>query len=1318
MKTKFSLLFLFFILNALCIAQDVKVLSSNSSSLVIEYSPVITDTSIIVVNGQNYVNLNIKGTRIENINVPGVTQVPVKEINIGVPTEFGNSIRIISTNYSSLEGMYIFNPDYERDSISIYPKYSVAQSNEAESINDVVSFGEYGLVRSLPVQTIKIYPVQADLENNKIKILSRVVFSVNFSSSAAQTENISEDFLAGVVLNWDVAKKWGVKKQQTLSKVSQTLTAGTWYRFETPEEGIYKIDRNFLQGLGINVSVIDPRTIKIFGTGGYNLPENYNLTNRAKFEEVAIFISGEQDGVFDEADYILFYGRGPEFWEFNSSQKKIVRVKHSYSKKNYFWLSYGGSNGKRMSEKQSLNVAGAIAQQSTYSYRSYDKDSVNVGFTGRDYYGDELNSGTRSRTYITTLNGIVPSSKINYRFRLANVSQPTIPVRVEESGNLIYSTTIYGTADYVLGRSVTGTGSYTGNLTDERSNLKFTINSGESTAKVYIDYFEIEYQRNLAASADNLIIFTDPIGGTLQYAVTNFSSGNILVYDISDYKNVKSITGGIVSGGQITFQTSETQSNSSKYIALTSAAFKTPSNGTAVNIPGIKEITSGAQLIVISSKNLQTQAERYANYRASQSPYNFSSSVFYVDDILNEFSGGAMDPTAIRDFLKHAYDTWQTKPIYVLLLGDGDFDYFNTVRETADYNLVPTYQTIESLDELDSYATDDYYARVSGNDVKVDLALGRLCVQTPEEADAVIDKIIKYETGLEKGIWQTNITLVADDGPQKVGWDDGSLHTSQSETIANVKVPKYFNKNKLYLAAFPTVVSGLGRRKPAVNTAIIDAINNGTLILNYIGHGNPSVWAHESVFEKATTIPQIKNENYFFLTAATCDFGKYDDPEVQSSTELMINMENSGAIGAFTAARVVYANQNAAINELLYTNLFSNGSDNLPNTIGRAYFFTKQTRTIDNDEKFHLFCDPTIRLNTPILPAVIDSVNSQSVQNNVQINALGNVEVKGRVNNLDGTNSAFDGEAIVSVYDSDRRQELKEMSYTITLQGGLIYRGRTNVVNGEFEAGFVVPKDISYENTNGKITAYVFNSETNGVGYTSNILVGGTNPNAVNDGNGPNIEIYFDDINFENSYLVNPDFTLIAKLSDQTGLNTTGTGIGHKLEGIFNDDETNPIDLTNYFIGDLNSSGKSGVINYRFTSLEPGDYKIKIKAWDVFNNFSVEEALFTVVSPEAGLTVREVYNYPNPFSSNTTFTFQHNVASAVNVRIKVYTIAGRLIREIEEDDLIDKFVRINWDGRDEDGNQIANGTYLYKLIVESSDGNYKENVLGKLAVIR
>lgn len=1328
MNKKFSIIFLFFILNISLSAQDIKIISSSTSSIVVEYRPVYLDTISRSIQGEKYLELVISGAAVDNTDEAGQTQRPAKEINIGVPSEFGNTIQIISSDYSLLEGKYVPNPTYVKDSVALSPVYRIAESNSSEEINDeLVSFGEFGLVRNLRVQSIKIRPVIADNINNKIKVYNKIVFSINFGSATSSVETIENDLLSGAVINWDVAKKWGIKEEKKLSKVNSVLAVGDWYRFETTEEGIYKIDRSFLQNLGIDLTALDPRTIQIYGNGGYALPESTSANGSRKFQEVAVYVDGESDGSFDANDYILFYGRGTEFWEYNSSTKKIERVKNPYSKKSYCWLTYGTTTGKRIANKSSIESQNVFAQPYTYSYITLDKDSVNVGKTGRDYYGDELNVSTKSRVYTNQLNGLVSGSRINYKFRFANVSDPVMGFKAEETNTLIYSTNIYGTAgtDYSFGRSITASAVYNSTLTDNRSSLKFTITTSASNAKLLIDYFEIEYQRQLNAAGDNLIFFSKDTTAVIRYAVGGFSNGTLQAFDVTNFADVKLISGSVISGAQINFQASEIFGNVSRYLAVSSAGFKTPSNGTKVENSNIKGNTSGTELIVITNKSIKSQAERYGAYRANESPYKVSTSVYYVDEILNEFSAGMMDPTAIRDFIKFAYENWQTKPNYVFLFGDGDFDYLNTIKEAADKNLVPTYQTVESLNELASYPMDDYYSRIAGNDSKADIAIGRLPVQNDEEAKYVVDKIIKYETGLDKDLWRTTVTLVADDGPAGFNEitrqydDDFSTHTAQSETLARIKIPSYFDKRKIYLVAYSTVISALGKRKPTVNTAIIDAVNNGTLILNYIGHGNPGVWAHESVFERASTIPQLKNEDYFFLTAATCDFGKYDDPEEQSSTEIMLNMENAGAVGAFTASRVVFANLNAAINELFYSNLFSkNGESNLPIRIGKAYFWTKQVKSGTNDEKFHLFCDPTLRLAQPVLPVSVDSVNSQSVQTAVQINALGNVKIEGTVKNLDGTKSDYSGEAIVSVYDSDRSQYFAEMFYTVSYQGGLIYRGRTNVTSGNFQTEFVVPKDIAYENKNGKISAYIFNDESDGTGYTNNIIIGGTNPNAINDGKGPEIEIFFDDETFENSYLVNPDFTLIAKLSDQTGLNTTGTGIGHKLEAILNESENNTIDLTNYFVGDLNSGGKSGVVKYKFTSLEPGDYKIKLKAWDVFNNFASQETQFTVISPETGLTVREVYNYPNPFSSNTTFTFQHNINGTINVRIKIYTIAGRLIKELEEHDLLDKFVRVNWDGRDEDGNSIANGTYLYKILVESSDGNYKDNVLGKLAVIK
>jgi hypothetical protein len=294
---------------------------------------------------------------------------------------------------------------------------------------------------------------------------------------------------------------------------------------------------------------------------------------------------------------------------------------------------------------------------------------------------------------------------------------------------------------------------------------------------------------------------------------------------------------------------------------------------------------------------------------------------------------------------------------------------------------------------------------------------------------------------------------------------------------------------------------------------------------------------------------------------------------------------------------------------------------------------------------------------------------------------------------------------------------VEQPDITINLQGGIIFRGQVSVTNGKFNSNFIVPKDISYENQNGKVVFLFYDNNADGLGFTSNIVVGGTDTTAVNDKTGPKIDIYFDDVTFKNSYLVNTNSKLIIKLSDPTGLNTTGTGIGHNIEGVLNDDINNPIDFTTYFTGDLDAGGKSGQVNYQFNNLNEGNYKLQVKAWDVFNNFSIETTYFDVVSGNS-LTVSDVYNYPNPFSGKTTFTFQQNLNKTFDVKIKIYTVAGRLIKVIDSYGVHDKYVTIEWDGKDQDGGLLANGVYFYKVILKSTDDSFSQSVIGKLAVVR
>ena len=1317
MKSKLFIVVLFFLfLDTITAKEEIRVISSNQSSLTIEYSPNYSEVRKETIDGNTYLSVPFDGADGFSNDLIGKIFLMHKNIQIGVPSEFGNTIQVISTQHSIITGKIA--PVRGDKNIS---RQEIAKAEQSFQNQELVSFGEFGYSRDFPLQSILVAPVQYNPETDEIMLYSKIVFRVNFGKVVNNTKTVENKNLSKIIPNYNIAKNWG-KENSVLNKSNPNSTKliGTWYRFKAPNEGIYKITRSELASLGIDAETVDPRKIKIFNNGGFALNESVQTSTPYGMNENAILVIGEEDGVFNQNDYILFYGRGTDFWEFQVSSSKIERYHNPFSKNNYYWISFGGENGKRMVKLPSMNSASSIEQTTSVAFLSLDDDKINIGRSGRDYWGDEFNTSTKSHTYINNLESRNESSNIIYNYRIVNSSKNLQTLTVSDNGKAIltHSLSGYGSNEYSWGVSADKTAQLSGSLPENRSALKFEVSISSSDAKAYLDYYEIEYLRNLKILTDEVILFNDVNRNEVKYKLSNFSSSDIQVFDITDFANVKSILSPDISGGQVDFTVSEGDGYKSKYIVLASNKLKSISEITKVEIP--KSIVSGegAEYIIITDKKFSANAERLAAYRKNDAPQKLSTKVVFVEDILNEFSYGMMDPTAIRNFLKYGYENWQIKPFFVLLFGDGDYDYYNV--EGYSKNFVPTYQTKESLQELASYPMDDFYSRIVGNDAVADLAIGRINIQTTAEASNVVDKIIAYELP-DNGIWKNSITLVADDRETTEGIE-ANLHTPQSETLVAKRIPGFMETNKIYLAAYPTIITGFGRRKPEVNEAIINAINQGTLILNYIGHGNPDVWAHEGVFERTSSIPSLKNDKLFFLTAATCDFGRFDDPTVQSSTEELLLAENRGMIGGFSAARVVYSHANEAINLELYSNLLSTSLEYMANsTVGEAFYLTKTKMYSTNDRKFHLFCDPAIRLNVPKNPASIVKVNNKDLATDVQLKALSQVSIDGVVNNFDGTtNSAFNGEAVITVYDSEIVKKLPELGTAIdarmVVPGGVIFRGRATINNGKFDTKFTVPQDISYENRNGKITAYITDSETDGIGFTENVIIGGTDSLANNDGNGPEIEITFDNAESSNASLVNQDFTIVLNLQDETGLNTTGTGIGHKLKGILDDNPSNEIDFTNSFVGDIDAEGKSGKVNYKVTNFELGEHKINVTAWDVYNNPSQQISYFTVVNSE-DVVLKDVVNYPNPFSNNTTFLFQHNIIEPINVKIKIYTIAGRLIKNIEQYNILDKFVKVDWDGRDEDGSEIANGTYLYKVIIKSIDGKNNQNVIGKLAII-
>ncbi|MEK9137955.1 MAG: type IX secretion system sortase PorU, partial [Bacteroidota bacterium] len=533
---------------------------------------------------------------------------------------------------------------------------------------------------------------------------------------------------------------------------------------------------------------------------------------------------------------------------------------------------------------------------------------------------------------------------------------------------------------------------------------------------------------------------------------------------------------------------------------------------------------------------------------------------------------------------------------------------------------------------------------------------------------------------------------------------------------------------KIYIAEYPTVQSAQGRRKPGAYQAIIDQINDGVLVVNFIGHGNPTVWTHEAVFSVATSIPQLVNSNKFSVfMLATCNFSQFDDPKRYSGSELLINKPDGGAIGALSATRKVYSDRNAYLHQQVFANMFRRdqyGRLIVERPAAALTLFKFLIGNDINDQKYVYLGDPSMKLQYPAGYASIDSVNHQPLSGApVQMKALARVSVQGTVRDLSNRpDTAFSGKVLLAVNDASRNVIIVNFptgsNWSYLGAGSTIYRGNNSVSKGKFNATFVVPRDIQYaDSTNkGRLVAYFMDSLRvyEGAGYTENVWVGGTE-NVTPDTAGPAMTLYLDSRGFRPGDMVGEEPTLLVDLVDSNGINTSVSGIGHRIEAWVNGGSQSR-DITDYYQSQLDDYQK-GTVQYKLKALAQGRNSVRVRAWDTHNNSSAKETFFEVTSTEQ-LRISDVFNYPNPFASGTTFTFRQNLLAPLNVTVKIYTLAGRLIQSLETISASDPFVRIAWDGRDRDGDILANGVYLYKVIVRTTDGQYGSEVLGKLSVLK
>ena len=1318
------------------IDREIIVTPLSGTALRIEYHPVSVKLDTVVIGGKEFFRVDCaEGSRLSPVDNAGLPDIPWRSIPVAFPSRDGSSVRVIAADYEDIHGLAVLPvPTLEiREGYLEIAGYAASKETPRGFAPDTIArlVTPHG-VRSALIGGIKVWPAQYDAASHTLRKYSRIVLEVSFGNGPRRPVTAGDAaLLANAVVNRDMLS--GLQTAATpvrkTAATSSVLASGDWYRLTVSEEGIYKIDAAYLAAAGINTSAIDPRTIKIYGNGGQEIPEDVSVARPSDLVENAIYVEGEADGQLAASDYVLFFGRGTRGITYDPLARTLRHHIHHYSDVNYYWLTFGGARGKRMASQPSLTASPDVVVEKFADEMFNEDEKVNLLGSGKDWYGQSLTGPSASFTYVNVLPGLVANDIVTYRYTLVaqDASSPQFTVR---EGGTILGTYLLGPASvYQVATAGTWTATGTSSLANNSSQLTMAFSSPSSASEAWIDWFEIQYPRMLWG-VNNALRFRSPdASGIGEFRLQQFSAMPT-VLNVSDPANVRLLSG--VSGSYM-FRDSLHSGSVTEYCAAGSASWKTPAAIQKMANQDLHGYAAGADYIIITSQEFRQAADRLKTFREQPANGGLKTVVVDVNQIYNEFGGGLPDITAIRDFLSFASQNWAPQPAYVLLFGGASYDYKGILGSKSSY--VPTWQTLESRDDIGSYATDDFFTSFE-NGMVPSMVGGRISSRTLAEANVVVDKIIRYETQSARDSWKTRVLFVADDAwTSDGGYSDGTIHSDDAEALSNPSLtPDEFEKQKIYIADYPTVFNAQGRRKPGAAADIITDINQGVLILNYSGHGNPKVWAHEWIFEVTTSIPQLVNSDrlaLFFL--ATCNFSQFDDPKNYTGSELLMNKPDGGSVAVISASRKVYQGGNAALNQGTYRQLFlrdANGRVVVERPAKALFLYKSGGLNLDNDQKFFFMGDPTTRLAYPTGYASIDSINGFPVDSAggiqrisaITLKALSRVSVVGTVRDASNMrDSTFTGTLSLRVNDVSRLRTIVDFypgyNWQYVAAGGTVFRGENSIVAGKFRSTFVVPKDISYADTtgNGRLMAYFTRPEGDGAGFTNVIRISGTDSAAVVDHEGPGIHISLDSRSFRPGDVVSEHPMLIVDLNDSSGINTSTSGIGHRIEAWLNNSSQSR-DLTSFYTSKRDDY-REGAVQMPLTGLPNGKNTIRVRAWDSYNNSATADTYFDVATSDQ-LSIVDLFNYPNPFADETLFTFRQNQQNALDVEIKVYTIAGRLIQDLRTTSMGDMMVRVPWDGRDRDGDRVANGVYLYKVLVRTVDGRFSSEALGKLAVTR
>lgn len=1123
-------------------------------------------------------------------------------------------------------------------------------------------------------------------------------------------------------------------QQGLLAQEASVLASGQWYKLATTQAGVYQISGADLQQQGIAISQIKPDELQLYGYGGGMLPQPISQPRHTDLPEQAIQLVGGEDDRFDAQDYILFFAESPDQLTYlsDNGQHALSYQKNLYSDTTFYFLTFGQKSGKRVAVQENIQPANQTFT-SFDDFAVHEQDLVNVlakriaTGSGREWFGEVLNNGQNVSVDFETT-GMLPDTDVQVVASVLGTATTTsafdVAINGQNLGTINVAPLQSGQYDD-KGRMVSDTFSIRSNqLNTGKASMTVSYQSGSNEAG-YLDKLLLQFPRKLALYNDQTTFRKTASAQTSIAGYRVDAAGkDVAIWDITDPYNIKEQK--FAYDGTLAVFGAQTDGQLKKYIIFDKENLLKPDWQGQIPNQNIKQ--SIPDLVIITYPGFMTEADRLANFRREHDQLNVQ--VVTTTQVYNEFSSGAQDVSAIRNYLKYLHDRQPGKLKNVLLFGKGSYDYKDRVAQNTNY--VPTYESRNSVNPIYSYSSDDYYGFLEDDegywdesytgDHTLDIGVGRLPVKNLKEAAAVVDKLIYYSTSPSTfGQWKSKVLFVADDG-------DRNQHQRDADQLATFVDTAYsvFNTDKIYVDAFEQESIPTGELAPKVSNAIQEAIKKGAFIINYTGHGSESQWAHESILTLGM-INQWKNIDQLpFFVTATCEFGRQDVPGTISGAERLVLNPDGGAIGIVTTARPVFSSTNLLINKAFYKHIFEQVEGHYQ-TIGEVFQKTKNDGLSGRvNRNFSLLGDPSMRLAYPQDRVTIDSVLVKNPDGTYSptdtLKALAQVRLTGSITQYADqlTNTNFNGLLYLSVYDKP--------TTTSTLGNGsevmqfserknVIHRGKARVSNGLFEIEFVVPKNIVYKNGEGKISLYAVQSEgpmLEAQGASVDIQIGGSIAPVPIDNEAPLISLFMDDTTFVNGGVTAANTVLIAHLSDESGINISSNGLGQDIQAVLikkGQDSGGQVLALNDFYSANVETYQEGSLVYPIQNLEDGEYMLTLHAWDNMNNKAEKNIEFFVQSGEVFI-VNSFYNAPNPMSQSTSFLIDHNrQGDDLQVVILMMNMQGQMVfRYVQQlENVPTRIQNIEWKGRDAYGNLLKPGVYLAKLLLKSlTDGNQVE----------